>query len=119
MSSELARYAELIVRVGANVQPGQVVFVHGLVEHAPLIRAVTESAYAAGARYVDAHYGDQHVRKAFITHSALEILFTRGRVTMLGRARWKSDASHLHRWSRLAQERGTKLPRLLHRQVDR
>jgi aminopeptidase len=70
MSSDLARYAELIVRVGANVQPGQIVFVNGLVEHAPLIRAVTESAYSAGARYVEVVYGDQHVRKAFITHGA-------------------------------------------------
>ena len=70
LESNLARYAELIVRVGANVQPGQIVFVNGLVEHAPLVRAVTESAYAAGARYVDVHYGDQHVRKAFITHCA-------------------------------------------------
>jgi aminopeptidase len=68
--SKLARYAELIVRVGANVQPGQIVFVNGLVEHAPLVRAVTESAYTAGARHVDVRYGDQHVRKAFITHSA-------------------------------------------------
>jgi aminopeptidase len=68
--SKLARYAELIVRVGANVQPGQIVFVNGLVEHAPLVRAVTESAYTAGARHVDVRYGDQHVRKAFVTHSA-------------------------------------------------
>ena len=70
VESKLARYAELIVRVGANVQPGQIVFVNGLVEHAPLVRAVTESAYTAGARHVDVRYGDQHVRKAFITHSA-------------------------------------------------
>ena len=70
VDSKLARYAELIVRVGANVQPGQIVFVNGLVEHAPLVRAVTESAYTAGARHVDVRYGDQHVRKAFITHSA-------------------------------------------------
>ena len=70
MESELARYAELIVRVGANVQPGQIVFITGLVEHAPLIRAITESAYTAGARYVDARYGDQHVRKSFISHCA-------------------------------------------------
>ena len=68
--SNLARYADLIVRVGANVQPGQIVFVNGLVEHAPLVRAVAESAYAVGARYVDVHYGDQHVRKAFVTHGA-------------------------------------------------
>lgn len=74
MNSELARYADLIVRVGANVQPGQIVLVNGLVEHAPLVRAVAESAYAAGARYVDVVYGDQHVRKAFVTHSADEDL---------------------------------------------
>jgi aminopeptidase len=70
MNFELADYAELIVRVGANVQPGQIVIVYGLVEHAPLIRAVTEKAYAAGARYVDVPYNDQHVRKAFVTHAA-------------------------------------------------
>ena len=41
VADRLAAYAELIVRVGANVQPGQQVFVVGLVEHAPLVRAVT------------------------------------------------------------------------------
>jgi aminopeptidase len=70
MNFELADYAELIVRVGANVQPGQIVIVYGLVEHAPLIRAVTEKAYAAGARYVEVPYNDQHVRKSFVTHAA-------------------------------------------------
>ena len=56
------------------MQPGQIVFVRGLVEHAPLIRAVTESAYEAGARYVEVSYGDGHIRKAFITHAADEDL---------------------------------------------
>lgn len=70
MSSLLTRYAELIVRIGANVQERQIVLVNGLVEHAPLIRAISESAYAAGARYVDVSYGDRHVRKSFITHAA-------------------------------------------------
>ena len=70
VESRLARYAELIVRVGANVQPGQILFVNGLVEHAPLVRAVTESAYTAGARYVDVRYADRHVHKAFVTHAA-------------------------------------------------
>lgn len=74
MNADLARYAELIVRVGANVQPGQIVFVRGLVEHAPLVRAITESAYGAGARYVEVAYGDEHVRKAFVTHGADEDL---------------------------------------------
>src|SRR5581483_1970189 len=76
MTVELDRYADLIVRVGANVQPGQVVFVNGLVEHAPLVRAITERAYAAGARYVDAPYGDLHLRKSFVTHAADDDLST-------------------------------------------
>jgi aminopeptidase len=74
VAGRLSSYAELIVRVGANVQPGQQVFVVGLVEHAPLVRAVTESAYAAGARHVDVRYADQHVRKAFIVNAPEEDL---------------------------------------------
>jgi len=62
----LERYAELAVRVGANVQPGQEVFVHGLVEHAELIRALTRQSYRAGASYVSVVYGDQHVKRAMI-----------------------------------------------------
>ncbi|HTR34234.1 MAG TPA: aminopeptidase [Gaiellaceae bacterium] len=69
MNGRLAAYADLIVRVGANVQPGQTVYVNALVEHAPLVRALAESAYAAGARLVDAQYIDMHVRKSFIRHA--------------------------------------------------
>ena len=47
----LERYAELAVRVGANVQPGQEVFLHGLVEHFELVRALTRQSYEAGAKY--------------------------------------------------------------------
>jgi aminopeptidase len=66
MDERLERYAELAVRVGANVQPGQEVFVHGLVEHAELVRALTRQAYRAGASYVNVVYQDQHVRRAMI-----------------------------------------------------
>jgi aminopeptidase len=62
----LERYAELAVRTGANVAPGQLVSVSGLVEHAPFVRAITRAAYAAGASYVDVLYRDQHVRRAMI-----------------------------------------------------
>ena len=74
MTQRIDSYADLIVRVGANVQPGQQVFVLALVEHVPLVRAVTESAYAAGARNVDVRYVDQHVRKAFIRNAPDEDL---------------------------------------------
>jgi aminopeptidase len=66
MDERLERYAELAVRVGANVQPGQEVFVSGLVEHAELIRALTRHSYRAGASYVNVRYEDQHVRRAMI-----------------------------------------------------
>jgi aminopeptidase len=62
----IERYAELAVRVGANVQPGQEVFVHGLVEHADLLRALTRQSYRAGASYVSVEYLDQHIRRAMI-----------------------------------------------------
>ena len=41
-------------------------FIVSQIEHAPLARALTRAAYAAGARYVDVNYRDQHVRKAMI-----------------------------------------------------
>jgi len=62
----LERYAELAVRVGANVQPGQELFIQALVEHAPLVRALTRQAYRAGASYVNVLYRDQHVKRAMI-----------------------------------------------------
>jgi len=74
VTDPLEPYADLIVRVGANVQPGQTVYVTALVEHAPLARALTRAAYAAGARLVDVRYVDNHVRRAFIEHVAEETL---------------------------------------------
>ena len=62
----LEKYARLAVEVGANVQPGQTVFVSAYVEHAPLARALARASYGAGARYVDVRYADQHVRRAMI-----------------------------------------------------
>ena len=59
----IAGYARLAVRVGVNLQPGRA-RVNCLVEHAPLARVVAAEAYAAGARYVDVYYSDQHVRRA-------------------------------------------------------
>jgi len=68
------QYAELAVRVGANVQPGQLVEVLARVEHAPVARAVTRAAYEAGASYVDVYYSDQHVRRAMIEGAADDVL---------------------------------------------
>jgi aminopeptidase len=66
MDERLERYAELVVRVGANVQPGQEVFLLPAVEHHELARALARQAYRAGASYVHVRYGDMHVQKAMI-----------------------------------------------------
>ncbi len=54
----LAAHARLAVEFGAIVQPGQDVLVNAAPDHAPLARAISEAAYAVGARYVDVLYSD-------------------------------------------------------------
>jgi aminopeptidase len=66
MDERLERYAELVIRVGANLQPGQELFLFPAVEHHELARALTRQAYRAGASYVNVLYADAHVRKAMI-----------------------------------------------------
>jgi aminopeptidase len=66
LSERLERYAELAVHVGANLQPGQTLFIGAWIEHAPLARALARAAYKAGAKYVDVRYTDEHVRRAMI-----------------------------------------------------
>jgi aminopeptidase len=66
----LRKYAQLAVKVGVNLQPGQVLAVNALVEHAPFAREIARAAYEAGASFVDVQYGDQHVRRAHIANAA-------------------------------------------------
>ena len=62
----LERFADLVVQVGVNVQPGQEVVLISQVEHAPIARAVARAALRAGARRVLPIIGDLHLRKAAI-----------------------------------------------------
>lgn len=55
---KLQAYAELAVRVGGNVQPGQVVYVKGDVETAQLLRMIVKESYKAGASNVVWDYLD-------------------------------------------------------------
>ena len=59
----LERYADLIVSVGANVQPDQVLAVEALPEAQPLVAAIARRAYEKGARYVDVVYVDATVKR--------------------------------------------------------
>jgi aminopeptidase len=70
----LDRYARLILEIGVNLEPGQILGVGAEIEHAPLVRAVARAAYEAGARYVDVLYRDDEVRKARLESGPDELL---------------------------------------------
>jgi aminopeptidase len=70
----LKKYAELVVRVGANVKEGQDVAIFAYVEQAPFVRALAAAAYEAGARYVAPQYADQYVKRELIIHGSDDVL---------------------------------------------
>ena len=59
----LTRYADLIVSVGANVQPDQVLSVEALPEAQSLVAEIARAAYDRGARFVDVLYVDPQVKR--------------------------------------------------------
>jgi aminopeptidase len=61
---DLRRYADLILRCGVNIEEGQKVLITGDVEHAYLIAALAERAYANGASLAETFYFDDRVLAA-------------------------------------------------------
>lgn len=70
----LERYARLVVEVGANVQPGQVVGIQCAPEHAPVIRAIAAAAYDRGAVFVDPWWYDPAVKRTRLERAAEDTL---------------------------------------------
>ena len=70
----LERFADLLVGFGANVQPDQIVAVGGEIGKEDAVRAIADSAYRHGARFVDASYFDLHVKHARLQHAAQDTL---------------------------------------------
>jgi aminopeptidase len=68
MTSEIEQYtdamAELVVRFGANVQPGQVVAISCEPGKEQMVRAIAEHAYRAGAKFVDLSVFDMYLKRA-------------------------------------------------------
>lgn len=66
--------AELAVRLGANVQPGQIVALSSEPGKEGLARAIAEAAYAAGAKFVDLTVFDVYLKRARALHADRETL---------------------------------------------
>lgn len=60
---QMEKYAELLVQVGVNVQPDQVLYVESPIESADFARLVTAKAYQAGAKYVQLNWRDETVER--------------------------------------------------------
>jgi aminopeptidase len=58
---KLKSYAELVVKVGLNVQPNQILYVRASVDTIPFARAVAHEAYNAGAKNVYVDYSDPEI----------------------------------------------------------
>jgi len=63
MTGAMEHYAELIVRAGVNVQPGQLLVVNAPIECAAFARLLCAKGYAAGAGDVFVFWNDELLRK--------------------------------------------------------
>lgn len=65
----LEKYADVTVCVGLNLRKGQRLVIQALLDDAPFVRKVTESAYKAGARYVDVSFSDEKLSRIRFEHA--------------------------------------------------
>ncbi len=70
----LGSLAELVVRFGANLQPGQILAISSEPGKEPLARAIAEVAYERGARFVDLSVFDVYFKRARALHADIETL---------------------------------------------
>ena len=62
--TNLKKYAELLIKIGVNLQPRQRLLIYAPLPSAPLVEELVISAYQNGARLVDVVYGDERVTLA-------------------------------------------------------
>lgn len=65
----LSKYADVVVQVGLNLRNDQRLAIRAILEDAPFVRKVTESAYKAGARYVDVQWTDEASARIRMEHA--------------------------------------------------
>jgi aminopeptidase len=89
----LEKYAEVIVKVGLNLQPGQRLMIgapaFGVdgtpLEAYPLVRQIAKVAYRAGATYVAVNWDDEELQRIRVQHAPVD--------TMNEFATWKNEAA--------------------------
>ena len=70
---KLKEYADLLVRVGVNVQKGQNLVITSQVDQAPFARLCARAAYDAGARLVDLSWSDDALSRMKYLNAADDV----------------------------------------------
>ncbi|MCB0131726.1 MAG: aminopeptidase [Caldilineaceae bacterium] len=60
------QYADLLIQIGVNLQPGQCLLISAELGHAPFVRQLVAAAYQAGAKYVHVQWSDALVQRAHL-----------------------------------------------------
>ncbi len=74
----LEKYAEVVIKVALNLQPGQKLCIYGpltygvSLEAAPLIRLITKIAYKNGARFVEVMWYDEEIHLSRFQNAPIE-----------------------------------------------
>jgi aminopeptidase len=67
-------YAELLIKIGVNLQPGQALRIGAELEHREFARLVCAAAYQAGARYVQMDWADTPIARNRLLYSQPDYL---------------------------------------------
>ncbi|BCJ41719.1 aminopeptidase [Actinoplanes ianthinogenes] len=70
----IERFADVVVRAGVNIQPGQGVVLNTDTAHLEIARAVVEAAYRAGAAWVEPVWRDGPMHRSAVDHASLDQL---------------------------------------------
>jgi len=70
---KLDKYAEIIVKIGANVQSGQKVWINCTTDSLPLVYKVTELAYKMGASEVNVKLSDDKLTRLHAEYQSKEV----------------------------------------------
>lgn len=66
---KLEEYAELVVKVGLNIQPNQPLLINTTTDTIDFTRLIVKKAYEAGAKRVDVNYTDEVNARAFYDYA--------------------------------------------------
>lgn len=69
---KLQAYAELTVKIGVNIQPGQYLLVNTSVDALDFARIVVKEAYKAGAGRVHVNFSDEEMERAYFDYASDE-----------------------------------------------